>query len=342
MIEDLLQWSQENYSHLPWRRKRSLYHTLVSEIMLQQTTVGTVLSHFERFLERYPTIESLAATSEEELTIQWKGLGYYRRARNLLRSAQCIVKNYKGEIPLDAEILKTIPGIGVYTAHALLSIGAGEKFLCIDANLERVLSRLYLIKEDSGTKLQKSLYEKFEKGVILPDIPNDQFRQLNESLMDLGRTLCQARKTSCLTCPMNDGCLAFKQGKQDLFPAKKPKIIKKLYGLSLLRVVVKDNDNYLVYRKRKDKWLSGQLEFPTFVISSEDESLAQYPVFKKKIDISSLRQIKGGITKYKIINYIYPLTLVEFRREFPQDEDYFFESFSSNKNFAMNVFKTLS
>ena len=186
--------------------KRSLYNTLVSEIMLQQTTVGTVLNHFDRFIEEYPNIESLSKISEEEVCIAWKGLGYYRRARNLRKAAVSIMEDFQGEIPLDFETLKKIPGIGEYTASALISIGGDQRALAIDANLERVLSRFYGISVEKGPKLQKELKKLFDQGQIFQNIEKFSWRELNESLMDLGRVYCQANRTHCSLCPLSEDC----------------------------------------------------------------------------------------------------------------------------------------
>ena len=197
-LKALIKWSCSHYGHLPWRQSRSLYSTLVSEIMLQQTTVGTVLNHYHRFLKRFPSIKSLAMACEEDVLIEWKGLGYYRRAKNLRKACIHLWENYRGQIPLDFEKLIAIPGIGEYTANALLAIGGNKKTIALDANLERVIARLYGIKEKKGPKLLKHIYALFDDDKIFSHDPQKvSFRHLNEALMDLGRTYCQSRKTRC-------------------------------------------------------------------------------------------------------------------------------------------------
>ncbi|MBC7538816.1 MAG: A/G-specific adenine glycosylase, partial [Bacteriovorax sp.] len=161
-FSNLIEWSHSQYSHLPWRSQRTLYRTLVSEIMLQQTTVGTVLNHFEKFLSEYPTIFDLAKSSEEQICISWKGLGYYRRARNLRNLAIQIVDQFNGEIPTDLDSLLNLKGIGPYTANAIIAIGADLRGLAVDANLERVLSRFYGISLVKGPKLQQKLFSDFK------------------------------------------------------------------------------------------------------------------------------------------------------------------------------------
>jgi len=319
MQTSLLAWSNKNFSHLPWRHGRNLYTTLVSEIMLQQTTVSTVLGHYTRFLERFPSIFELAQASEHDLMLAWKGLGYYRRAKNLLRAAQEIVQKYGGKIPLDYAELIQISGIGEYTANALLSIGAGHQAISVDANLERVLARYYGIDEFKGPKLQRKIYQLFEQGKILNKKTAWDFRNLNESLMDLGRTLCQVRKAQCELCPVRSGCHAFKRGQALSYPKEMAgkKSGSKPLELKLLRVVIKHQDKVLVYQKNSKEWLAGQFEIPTFIISTADCSLNQYPkVPDLKVKLSELPQYKTAITKYKITNYVLSLKKNEFEKMF--------------------------
>ena len=309
MFKELILWSEQNYSYLPWRKNRSLYNTLVSEIMLQQTTVGTVLNHFEQFIMKYPTIFDLANISEEQILIDWKGLGYYRRARNLLNAAKEIVENYGGEIPTDYTKLVSIKGIGAYTANAIISIGAKNKALSVDANLERVLSRLYGLKSPKGTELQKSIYEKFNKAEICHEDKGLSYRALNESIMDLGRTTCRARSTNCELCPMKSNCYSFKNNTQNSLPISTDKktesTLNKYLELSLLRLIIKnEKGEFLTFKKSSNQWLTGQYELPTFILSSDDEKLNQYPKIKDKDRFFYLDSFKTSITKYKITNYI--------------------------------------
>lgn len=309
-LKSLLSWSTSEFSELPWRKNRSLYRTLVSEIMLQQTTVGTVKNHYERFLTRFPTLESLAAASEEELTVAWKGLGYYRRARNLKKIAEAIARDHAGAFPSDLESLMEIPGIGPYTANALVGIGMDKRALAVDANLERVIARLFGIKLEKGPKLQKEIQRLFvEKKIFSEKV---SFRELNEALMDLGRTYCQARKASCELCPLKKDCISFKAGTPLLFPVVTGEQKKSTeHEIHLLRVFVMEKDKLLVYKKASDEWLSGQYEVPTFILSTTDDKLKQYPKLKSKH--MPIVTFKTGITKYKIQNSVVILSEKEFK-----------------------------
>ena len=319
-FKNLVKWSLGQFSGLPWRQERTLYSTLVSEIMLQQTTVPTVLNHFERFIKKYPSPQKLAMASEEQLTIDWKGLGYYRRARNLRKACITITSKFNGEIPLNYDDLVSIDGIGEYTANAILSIGANQAFLALDANLERVLARYYGIEAEKGKPLKDEIKKGFKQKSILKNISRLNPRDVNEALMDLGRDICQARKASCLICPLNKSCHAFKTNSALEYPKidlEKEKKKAKLIPLSLLRVVVRKNQKVLAYKKDDKEWLSGQWEIPTFILATDDKKLTQYPLYKsKKLDIKKLKTYQTGITKYKITNYVLPLEENEFAKKF--------------------------
>lgn len=311
-FKSLIAWSKAEFSHLPWRLNRSLYRTLVSEIMLQQTTVTTVKNHFERFLVRFPDLESLASASEEELLVAWKGLGYYRRARNLKKIAEVLAEDYEGEFPHDMEHLMAIPGIGPYTANALIGIGMDKRALAVDANLERVIARLFGIQSEKGLKLQKEIQILFNKREIFKE--KLSFRALNEALMDLGRTYCQARRASCELCPLKQECVSSKNGNALLFPVSKS--IEKKKGLQhelhLLRVFILKKDKILVYKKQEDQWLSGQYEVPTYVLSTTDKKFTQYPKLAKDFSEKIHFSFATGITKYKIQNSVLVLSEKEF------------------------------
>ncbi len=310
-IKELISWSKKEFSKLPWRENRSLYNTLVSEIMLQQTTVSTVKNHFDKFIKKYPDLNKLSQTTEEEMLVAWKGLGYYRRAKNLRNIAKIIVNKFGGVIPNDKNELLKISGIGPYTASALLAMGMDRPALAVDANIERVVSRLYGLKTEKGLKLQNEIFKLFEAREIL-FFKTVSYRELNEALMDLGRNFCQARKTSCELCPMQSECVAFKTSKPLEFPKIDSKKKKEEHDLALIRCYVLKKDKLLVYKKNEKEWLSGQYEVPTFILKSSDKDIKQYPYLKKQMNLKGLPKIKTGITKYKIENYIVSLNENEF------------------------------
>ena len=338
-LKALLSWSGNEFSQLPWRQNRSLYRTLISEIMLQQTTVGTVKNHYERFLLTFPDLESLAKASEADLLVAWKGLGYYRRARNLKKIAEALANEHDGDFPHDLEALMKIPGIGPYTANAMIGIGMDRRALAVDANLERVIARLLNLKTQKGPKLQMEIQKLFaEKKIFDQKI---SFRKLNEALMDLGRTYCQARKASCELCPLKEDCLAFQEGEPLKIPysglKNKDKVVE--HELHLLRIFVIKNNKLLVYQKAPNQWLSGQYEVPTFIFSTTDKNLKQYPKSDQVfvIDFS----FQTGITKYKIKNSVVKLSESEFRKMKHEFELEWRSIKSEKSNFSTATLKAL-
>jgi A/G-specific adenine glycosylase len=311
MFASLIKWSLSEFRHLPWRQHRTIYRTLVSEIMLQQTTVGTVLNHYERFLQTFPSLESLASASEEELLVAWKGLGYYRRAKNLKKIAEGLIEQHGGIFPDEVEALQAIPGIGPYTANALRAIGMDKKGLAIDANLERVLARLLGVNVAKGLKLHAAIAEAvaahpaFQRGF--------SWRELNEALMDLGRTFCQARRASCELCPLRSHCVAFSQGTPLAYPALVAKPEKEKHELHLLRVFIRKGNKLLVYKKGSSEWLSGQYEVPTLILKTTDKKLTQYPVIAGQPAGLNV-EYKTSITKYVIRNFIQVASLKELKQ----------------------------
>ncbi len=314
MYVPLIRWSQSSFPDLPWRRERSLYRTLVSEIMLQQTTVGTVKNHYERFLNRFPDLQSLAEASEEELLVAWKGLGYYRRAKNLKKIAETLAREHGGHFPRSVEALLAIPGIGPYTANALLAIGMDQPALAVDANLERVLARLQGIDLPKGGALQKEIQRRFDAGEILPSRRGLSFRAFNEALMDLGRTICQARRAACELCPVSRDCHAFARRNPLAFPrgvATKKKAQE--HQVVLVRVVVERSGRVLAYQKAEGEWLAGQWELPTFVVESSEDGFKQYPWLKRRLGLQGVPEVKTGITKYGLRNLVLRVTHEEWK-----------------------------
>ena len=308
-FKQLLDWSQSRFAQLPWRIDRTSYSTLVSELMLQQTTVATVIGHYSKFLQKYPTIHDLARASEEDILIAWKGLGYYRRARLLHRAARDFVKTFSGAIPTELDQLVEIAGIGEYTASALRSIGHDLPALAVDANVARVLSRYHsgILNPTINRDLRETLY-KFYQGYL----SGLSSRALNEALMDLGRTLCTAHKKLCEECPLKANCRA--QLLPDDFSMKKPSQEK--FNLHLVRVLVVRGNKILTIKRTLGQWLEGQRELPSFLAMSDDKKLKQYPKWPMKSDYKKWPCFSTSITKYRIKNYIFRCTWQEYQQIF--------------------------
>jgi len=198
----LIRWYARHGRDLPWRRTRDPYRILVSEIMLQQTQVERVLDYYEPFLQRYPTIETLAAAAEFQVREAWDGLGYYARARNLHRTAQHVTREHGGRLPDDALTIQRLPGIGRYTAGAVLSFAFGKDAAILDTNAARVLTRVFAVRQRAAkTRLLQKLWDIAE--AVTPVGKADRF---NQAIMDLGATVCRARNPMCTHCPVRSCC----------------------------------------------------------------------------------------------------------------------------------------
>ncbi|ANM29688.1 hypothetical protein ABI59_08995 [Acidobacteria bacterium Mor1] len=215
---DLLAWYRENRRDLPWRRTGDPYAIWVSEIMLQQTQVATVIPYYQAFLERFPDVASLAAAGEEEVLARWSGLGYYRRARMLHAGAKAVMERHGGRVPRDPAEILALPGVGRYTAGAIASIAFDLCEPILDGNVRRVLSRWYALDDPPGSGLDRTLWERAALLAQGPD-PGD----LNQALMELGATVCSPKDPRCLTCPVRRHCEACRQGRPEAFPRPVPR-----------------------------------------------------------------------------------------------------------------------
>src|SRR5438477_3190069 len=212
MLQALLAWFQENQRPLPRRLAYDPYHVWVSEVMLQQTQVDTVLPYNERFIRELPTIESVARADEELVLNLWAGLGYYRRAKNLMAAACQIVENHAGQIPSDYDVLINLPGVGQYMAGAITSIAFNKPYPAVDGNVRRVLSRINGWTNDDPTILSETASRL---------VRSAEPRLVNQALMELGAMVCSFRSPRCLICPVQSSCAAFKTGMQENIPPVK-------------------------------------------------------------------------------------------------------------------------
>lgn len=216
----VLNWfDQHGRKHLPWQQQVTPYRVWVSEIMLQQTQVTTVIGYFERFMARFPNVKSLAGATTDEVLQLWTGLGYYARARNLHKAAQQVVNQHDGEFPQTLEEMMVLPGVGRSTAGAILSLASGQNHPILDGNVKRVLSRYYAVEGWPGKReVEQQLWQHAEDNT-----PNERCHHYTQAMMDLGAMICTRSKPACDDCPLQQKCLAYAQGRQADFPGKKPK-----------------------------------------------------------------------------------------------------------------------
>src|SRR5258708_146559 len=217
--KQLLGWFREFQRDLPWRRTKDPYRIWLSEIMLQQTRVAAAIPYYEQFLQRFPDVHALAAAPPEEVLRLWSGLGYYSRARNLQKAAQQIVAQHGGKFPTRLDDALALPGIGNYTAAAILSIAFGEKHAALDGNVARVLARLCAIRGDLRAPRRQQSLQKTADRLLEPQSPGDW----NQAMMELGATLCTPKSPQCLLCPVAQFCEGRRLGVPESLPDKRKK-----------------------------------------------------------------------------------------------------------------------
>lgn len=257
LTTDLLSWYADGRRDLPWRRTRNPYHIWVAEVMLQQTQVTTVIPYYERFLAHFPTVEALAAASLDEVLKLWEGLGYYARARHLHAASRQVVSELDSRIPDTMDGLLALPGIGRYTAGAILSIANGQDVPAPDGNVRRVLSRLFAIDEDVTRGAgQRRLWQVAES--LLPPGRAGDF---NQALMDLGATVCTPRTPSCHACPLAAHCRAHRLGREEDLPVHRSRRPSPHYEVAA-GVVWNGQGRFLIAQRPPEGLLGGLWEFP--------------------------------------------------------------------------------
>jgi A/G-specific adenine glycosylase len=252
----LLRWFRANARDLPWRKNRTPYAVWVSEIMLQQTQVATVIDYFNRFMKRFPTVEKLARAKQDTVLKLWEGLGYYSRGRNLHKAAKLIVSDYGGQLPDTLDELQNIPGIGRYTAGAIASIAFSKPAPILDGNVIRVLCRLFCIDTNPKDTTTKNQLWELADTLVHTKHPGD----FNEAVMELGAMVCTPQNPTCPKCPLKSQCQANKTGRQDELPVKQKRKILPHYTI-VVGVVFKDN-KVLIDKRRQNALLGGLWEFP--------------------------------------------------------------------------------
>ena len=258
----LLSWYRANKRSLPWRENPTPYRVWVSEIMLQQTRVEAVKEYYARFMRELPTVEALAACEEEKLLKLWEGLGYYSRARNLQKAAKLLVRVYGGEFPSDIESLKSLPGVGSYTAGAIASIAFGKRVAAVDGNVFRVAARL----EENPTPIDKPAYRKYLEETLSAVYPEEgkACAEFTQSLFELGALVCKPQSPDCKNCPLNSLCRANQKGTQALFPVMPEKRGKRQERVGVFLI---ETPSGFCIRRREEGVLKGMNEFPSALLS---------------------------------------------------------------------------
>ena len=275
--EKLLAWYDANKRDLPWRRTQDPYKIWISEIMLQQTRVDTVIPYYERFLDWFPTVADLAQAPEEKLLKAWEGLGYYSRVRNMQKAAQQIMEDHGGVFPSSYDEISKLKGIGPYTAGAIASIAFGLPEPAVDGNVMRVLARLFEVDYDIGVPTNRKIFQAMMEVLIDPERPGD----FNQALMDLGSDIESPVNPRPEESPVKEFSAAYQHGTMDRYPIKAPK--KKPVPVYLTAFIIKDSQGrYLLEKNEREGLLSGFWHFPLIEVDSLSENLGQLSLLDEK------------------------------------------------------------
>lgn len=271
----IIVWQREHGRHgLPWQATRDPYRVWLSEIMLQQTQVTTVLDYYPRFLMRFPDVVTLAAAPEGDVMGLWSGLGYYSRARNLHRCAQEVVSRFGGQFPPSAELLETLPGIGRSTAAAIAAFCFGERAAILDGNVKRVLTRYLGVADDLAVSANERMLWQRAEDLLPAARPRENMPIYTQGLMDLGATVCTLRRPTCLLCPLASDCVAKREGEPERYPVKSRRLKRSRLDLWLLHALNQEGHVWLAPRPAPGIW-AGLHCLPTF--DSREELLASLP-----------------------------------------------------------------
>lgn len=288
----LVDWFNREKRDLPWRRTSDPYKIWVSEVMLQQTRVDTVIPYYNRFLEKYPTMQSLAYAPQEELLKMWEGLGYYSRARNLQAGVKEVVEKYNAVVPDNRHDLSKLKGIGPYTAGAILSIAYNKPEHAVDGNVMRVLSRVLHIEDDIALPKTRKVFEEAVDMLIDKEHPGD----FNQAIMDLGAMICTPTSPKCLLCPVRDYCIAFHEGDTEQLPLKSKKTKTKKVKYEVY-VAVDEQGNYLLEKRPSEGLLANMWQFPMIELTKD----VAKDTFEKQYNVHIKKYVNKDLLKFKHI-----------------------------------------
>jgi A/G-specific adenine glycosylase len=302
--EALLHWYDGQKRDLPWRHRRDAYAIWVSEVMLQQTQVAVVLRFWAAFLERFPTLESLAAAPLDSVLAAWSGLGYYARARNLHRAAAAVVERHGGALPPSATALAELPGFGRYTVGAVASIAFGLPEPVVDGNVARVLSRLFAVRGRPGMPERERLLWTLATRLVAPRRPGDW----NQALMELGATVCRVTRPACLLCPLRRDCEALALGEVERIPP--PRLAPERKQLRLAVAVVRRRGRVLLARRPARGLFGGLWELPAVEVSlaagpAEVQTLLAALLGQKTRVLGALGEVRRVLTHRELSLHLF-------------------------------------
>ena len=314
----VVQWQQQyGRNNLPWQNTRDPYYVWLSEIMLQQTQVITVKDYFVRFVARMPNVAALAAASQDEVMGLWSGLGYYSRARNLHRCAQMVVSTFGGQFPASAQLLTTLPGIGRSTASAIASICFGERVAILDANVKRVLTRVFAFEGDLAKATQeRALWDAATHVLPAGDEAQTHMPRYTQGMMDLGATVCLPKQPQCKLCPVQTVCQSHKNGTMLKYPVRTRKLKRTSQSLWLLWARSSHGDVWLAKRPSPGVWANLQC-LPLF---DTEKTLQQAVPENWRCHIQTLPAIKHVLTHKDLHLHVRLLDLPDTQLQWPQGQ----------------------
>jgi A/G-specific adenine glycosylase len=300
MRKKLLAWYDDNRRDLPWRRTDDPYRILVSEVMLQQTQVKTVIPYYRAFTERFPTAGHLAAARLQEVLKAWEGLGYYARARNLHRAAKMIVSDHGGRVPDAQSVIRKLPGVGDYIAAAVLSIAYGQAMAVVDGNVKRVLSRLFCMDNPVNLAASHKVFQAAASALLCHDLPGE----FNQAMMELGALVCRPERPECSICPLLEECRAAAANRVGEYPRREKR--KAVPVQHIAAGVIWHKDRVLITRRKPEGLLGGLWEFPGGkVLAGETPEAACVREIREETSLSvavtgHISRVKHAYTHFKI------------------------------------------
>lgn len=310
MQENIVNWFKKHQRKMPWRETKDPYSIWVSEIMLQQTQVITVIPYYLRFIKRFPNIETLAESDIEEVLRYWSGLGYYSRARNLQESAKIINAKYQGIFPEDPQILLKLPGIGRYTSGAIRSIAFGDPAPILDGNVIRVLSRFFAVQGDPvSSKVRNLLWKLAEK--LVSELDSDMYPgDFNQGMMELGALVCTPLDPECPRCPIYFECEAHQKGLTEKLPETKKRPVTQ--RVQEVAAIIRDEENYLIARRPSEGLWGGLWEFPRGrCLNGEDDADALHRVLNETLGVEIRIGDLQDSFKHSVMHYSINLKVFE-------------------------------
>lgn len=318
----LLTWYDAHQRSLPWRKTGEAYPVWVSEVMLQQTQVATVLKYFERFMDAFPTVHDLAEADLQSVLKLWEGLGYYARARNLHKAARMVEEQYRGSIPETYREFKKLPGVGEYIAAAVMSMAYQQPYAVVDGNVKRVLSRVLLIEAPVNDTRSRKVFQTAANKLLDPQRPGD----FNQAIMELGALCCRPQNPLCGQCPVENLCAAFREERIADFPVTKARSRTPTHHIAV--GVVQKDGKLLITRRKEDGLLGGLWEFPGGKVEAgESAEAACIREIREEVNLdveiaSHITRVRHAYTHFKIVLDVYLCRYISGRVQLQGAVDY--------------------